>query len=179
MDFAWYINFVQTYPYLSAMVQFAVLGTLGDCIAKCLTAKSLRWPFSLKETFWKPVEWAILAVFIKFAFIGFNGFVDALAHKGLLPDSVNVVGSFMRAVSISVSMNLQFGFLLVILHRILDYLPFGKANYNNINKGFYSLIWFWIPAHTLTFMQPPDYQIGLAAVWSLALGLILGLFNKK
>jgi len=174
-----YIAFVQMYPFLSAMLQFAVLGTLGDCIAKWFIGKSLRWPFTLKETIWKPIEWAMLAVLIKIAFIGYNGFVDALAHKQILPNQVSVTGSFLRAFSISVSMNLQFGFLLVILHRMLDYLPFGKVNYSNIHKGFYSLIWFWIPAHTVTFMLPTDYQIGLAAVWSLALGLILGLFNKK
>jgi hypothetical protein len=32
-----------------------------------------------------------------------------------------------------------------------------------------------IPAHTITFSLPADYQIRLAALWSLALGLILGL----
>ena len=41
-----------------------------------------------------------------------------------------------------------------------------------------TLIWFWIPAHTLTFSLAVDYQVGLAALWSLALGLILGLRPK-
>ena len=37
-----------------------------------------------------------------------------------------------------------------------------------------SIVWFWIPAHTVTFMLPDVYRIGLAAVWSVVLGVILG-----
>jgi hypothetical protein len=41
------------------------------------------------------------------------------------------------------------------------------------------MIWFWIPAHTITFSLPTDFQIGLAALWSVVLGVILGFFNRK
>ena len=34
---------------------------------------------------------------------------------------------------------------------------------------------FWIPAHTLTFMLPPEYQVIAAATLSIALGIILSL----
>jgi hypothetical protein len=65
------------------------------------------------------------------------------------------------------------------MHRILDNLAAGiKKNWNNIDKSILSLIWFWIPAHTVTFILPRDFQIGLAALWSLALGIILGFYNK-
>jgi hypothetical protein len=37
---------------------------------------------------------------------------------------------------------------------------------------------FWIPAHTLTFMLPSEYQVMLAALLSVALGIILN-FKKK
>jgi hypothetical protein len=42
-----------------------------------------------------------------------------------------------------------------------------------------SLLWFWIPAHSVTFALPKPYQIGLAAIWSVALGIILGFYNRK
>jgi hypothetical protein len=171
-----YLSLVKQYPIYTAMIQFAILGTLGDCVARCCQSKKIFWPFNLKETIWKPIEWAILAVLIKYAFIGFTGFVDNLLAQGYLP---RFDTGIFRAFAISVTMNLQFGLLLVILHRILDYLPFGKVNWANIQKGFYSLIWFWIPAHTITFMLPKDYQIGLAALWSLVLGFLLGTFNKR
>lgn len=82
------------------------------------------------------------------------------------------------AFTISALMNLQFGLTLVILHRVLDNIPLKVKNWKGLDKGMLSLIWFWIPAHTMTFMLPDVYRIGLAAVWSVVLGLILGFFGK-
>jgi hypothetical protein len=40
---------------------------------------------------------------------------------------------------------------------------------------------FWIPAHTVTFLLPAEYQVMMAASLSVALGIILNLGkrNKK
>jgi len=67
----------------------------------------------------------------------------------------------------------------VIIHRISDNAVMRVKNWDNIDKGLLSLLWFWLPAHTLTFMLPKPFQIGLAAVWSVVLGLILGFYNRK
>ncbi|MCB5249750.1 MAG: hypothetical protein RBS16_01020 [Candidatus Cloacimonadales bacterium] len=173
----WYIELVTKHPILTAMIQFAILGTLGDMVAKWVQEKRIHMPFSFLMTLWKMVEWAFLAILIKAAFIGYQSFVEGLIAESMLP-AIAKEGVF-RAFAVSFLMNAQFGFLLVVLHRILDYLPVGKIKWNGINKGFYSLFWFWVPAHTVTFSLSKPYQIGLAAVWSLVLGLILGLFNKK
>ncbi len=37
---------------------------------------------------------------------------------------------------------------------------------------------FWIPAHTITFLLPPDYQVLFAALLGIALGTILAFANK-
>jgi uncharacterized membrane-anchored protein len=65
------------------------------------------------------------------------------------------------------------------MHRILDNLIARKVNWKYIDKGLLSLLWFWIPAHTVTFTLPRPYQIGLAAVWSVMLGIILGFYNRR
>ncbi len=171
----WYIDFVKSYPIISAMIQFALLGTAGEIISKIIIAGRIHSPFSLKMILMKMVIWAFLAVCIKYAFVGFQGFTDTLIGHNYLP----VLGLLPRAFAVSVLMNLQFGLFLVIMHRILDNLAAGvKKNWNNIDKSLLSLLWFWIPAHTVTFTLPRDYQIGLAALWSLALGIILGFYNK-
>lgn len=121
------------------------------------------------------IEWAILVVCIKYAFVGFHGFVDSLISHELLP-GLNVPG---KAFAISVSMNLEFGFFLVILHRLLDNAVHREKNWANLDKGFLSLLWFWIPAHTITFVLPIPYQIGLAAVLLVVLGIILGFYNRR
>lgn len=169
-----YVELVKQYPIYSAMVQFAVLGTLGDIFSKWMQKGMVFMPYKVVILVLKMLEWAFLAVCIKYAFVGFQGFVDSLISHQLLPD----LGVFGRAFLVSVTMNLQFGLLLVILHRFLDNVIVKQNNWENIDKGMWSLIWFWIPAHTITFMLDKPYQIGLAAVWSVVLGLILGYYNK-
>lgn len=170
-----YVELVKAYPIYSAMIQFAILGTLGDFIAKWIIEKKFSLPAGFKTLILKMLEWAFLAILIKYAFAGFNGFVDALVAHQLLP----ALGPYTRAFAISTAMNLQFGPFLVIMHRLLDNLVAGQKNWANLDKGFLSLLWFWIPAHTVTFCLDKPYQIGLAALWSVVLGIILGFYNQK
>ena len=170
----WYVDLVKEYPIYSAMIQFALLGTLGDVFSKWMQRKRIFLPYKWSIIFLKMLEWAFLAITIKYAFVGFQGFVDALISHNLVPE----LGVFGRAFTVSVTMNLQFGLLLVILHRYLDNLIAQQNNWKNIDKGMFSLVWFWIPAHTITFMLDKPYQIGLAAVWSVVLGFILGYYNR-
>ena len=170
-----YVELVKAYPLYTAMLQFAVLGTFGDVISKWMQQGRVFMPYKAQILILKMLEWAFLAITIKYAFVGFQGFVDSLVSHQLLPE----FGLFGRAFAVSVAMNLQFGLLLVMLHRFLDNLIAQQSNWKNIDKGMWSLIWFWIPAHTVTFMLDKPYQIGLAAIWSVVLGLILGYYNKS
>jgi hypothetical protein len=171
----WYIDLVKAYPILTAMIQFAILGTLGDLISKWIIKKKIYKPFTTVVLILKMCEWALLAVLIKYAFIGFHGFVDELIVNNYLPR----LNHFGYAFAVSLTMNLQFGPFLVIIHRISDNAIMRVKNWDNISKSLFSLIWFWLPAHTVTFMLPKPFQIGLAAIWSFVLGLILGFYNKK
>ena len=170
-----YVELVKAYPLYTAMLQFAVLGTFGDVISKWMQQGKVFMPYKAQTLILKMLEWAFLAIAIKYAFVGFQGFVDSLVSHQLLPE----LGLFERAFAVSVAMNLQFGLLLVMLHRFLDNLIAQQSNWKNIDKGMWSLIWFWIPAHTVTFMLDKPYQMGLAAIWSVVLGLILGYYNKS
>jgi len=175
----WYVSLVQKYPIYMAMIQFAILGTLGGFVAKWIQAKKVFLPFSVKECLWVALVWAFYGVLIKVAFAGFPHFVNGIVAEGFLPAAFGADGNrLLYGFSISVIMNLQFGLFLVISHRFLDHLPFRKTVWTNIDKGVYSLLWWWIPAHTVTFVIPPDYRIGLAALYSVVLGFILGIFNK-
>ncbi|QSX37332.1 hypothetical protein [Shewanella sedimentimangrovi] len=169
-----YLEFVVQFPFVSAMTQFALLGTLGEALACCAGERRLYWPFPLAASAKKALIWIVLALLIKLAFIGFPGFVGNLLDYF----AVASPGTLGFALLLSVAINLQFGPLLVILHRWLDNLAAGINDWQHLDKSLLSLLWFWIPAHTLTFMLPKPYQIGLAALWSLALGLLLGL-NRK
>ena len=110
-------------PILSAVIQFAILGTFGEIISKWIVKKKIHIPFEPKIIIWKMVVWSILAVCIKYAFVGIKGFADALIEHHLLPELFAADKSkFLRAFSISVLVNIQFGLFLVIFHRVLDNL---------------------------------------------------------
>ncbi|MBQ6597571.1 MAG: Mpv17/PMP22 family protein, partial [Lentisphaeria bacterium] len=42
-----------------------------------------------------------------------------------------------------------------------------------------TIVFFWIPAHTVTFLLPPDYRVLMSAVLSLVLGAILTFRSGK
>lgn len=172
-----YLNWVESSPIISAMLQFALLGTLGEIISCWIVKKNFKYPFTVGITLWKMLVWAILAIGIKYAFKGFAGFLESLIAADMWPDFDS--SSLLYALSLSLLMNLQFGLLLVIIHRVLDNIPLKTRNWKNLDKSMYSLLWFWIPAHTVTFLVPDLLRIGLAALWSVALGLILGFYNRK
>jgi len=171
----WYVELVKAHPILTAMVQFAILGTFGDIISKWIIKRKIFAPYKFPTLLLKMVEWAILAVGIKYAFVGIIGFVESLVQHNMLPELNRLTWAF----SISVTLNLQFGLFLVIFHRILDNLIAREKNWDNLDKAMLSLLWFWIPAHTITFTLPGHFRIGLAALWSVALGIILGFYNRK
>jgi hypothetical protein len=168
-----YLGWVAAHPLSSAAVQFGILGTLGEI----LSLRVRRRPLSSLGAWWRIVlkvaAWGLLGVVIKYGFTGMKGFVDALIAKGLLPRTAH--GSAAWAFMVSVATNLFFGPQMMFFHRLEDSLIAWKWDLAGLKKAWLTLLWFWIPAHTVTFSLPADYQIGLAAVWSVALGLILGL----
>ena len=171
-----YLALVRAQPLAMAMLQFAVLGTLGDLLGAWLAARRVHWPLGGGLWWRKMVKWALLAVPIKVAFVGYAGFVQALAAHGWLPAGEPL----LLALATSVAINLQFGPLLVLGHRWLNNRISGirgAGGWQHIDRGLWSLAWFWVPAHAVTFALPPDWRIGLAALWSVVLGLILGMYS--
>ncbi len=172
----WYIQFVESYPLFSAVIQFAILGTFGEALSRKVARQKV---FNFFIGLRKAIVWSILAVMIKYAFVGFFGFTHSLVSANLLPQSANNV-IVVRAFFVSTFTNLIFGPIMIYSHRFLDNLFMRRGNnYSNIKGALWTLVWFWIPAHTLTFSLPVTYQIGLAALWSIVLGGILGYFESK
>ncbi len=154
---------------LLAMLQFAILGTAGEFMASLLARRRKK----IIEILYSALVWAILGCVIKYAFVGFDGFVNALVSHNLLPS-----GTFWESFFKSVFINILFGPWLIILHRFLDNLIYepGKIKKEGIKGALLTLLWFWIPAHTITFMLPENFRITMAAIWSFVLGLLLGIF---
>jgi hypothetical protein len=171
-----YVNWVIEHPLLSAAVQFGILGTLGELLSVSLRRKRLTFPGTLWQTGAKVLAWALLGIVIKYGFAGMKGFTQALVEHSLLPQFCS--NGFGWALAVSVMTNLFFGPQMMLFHRIEDNLIAWKWNFDGLTTAWWTLLWFWIPAHTITFSLPTDYQIGLAAVWSVVLGFVLGIVRK-
>ncbi len=183
---AWYVSWVSENMLLSAFIQFAILGSAGEALGVVASGRrasgkraSGRGP-SADALAWlaKAVVWGFLGVLVKYSFAGFKGFLAALVEASMLPAACGD-NALLRALSLSVLTNSMFGPLLMFLHRTTDNLIAGTSGYRGIEKSLATLAWFWIPAHTVTFALPHAYQIGLAALWSVALGLIMGFTKRK
>lgn len=174
-----YLHFVKAYPLISSAIQVAILGMLGELLATRIRLK--KWyffgpgPWRLMA---KIIVWAFLGITFKYAFTGFFGFVDAIVIKGFWFSIVNS-SLFFKALSASIFTNILFGPVMMLFHRWCDnYIEKKEMNWESMQKAWLTLIWFWIPAHTITFSLPSHFQVGLAAVWAIALGVILGFFAK-
>lgn len=172
-----YLYLVKTYPLISSAIQVAILGMFGELLATRI--RMGRWHFFGTYGFIsKIVVWAFLGITFKYAFSGFFGFVEVITAKGFWFGLVQT-NLFVKALSVSFFTNILFGPVMMLFHRWCDnYIEKKEMNWASLQKAWLTLLWFWIPAHTITFSLPSHFQVGLAAVWAVALGIILGFFAK-
>lgn len=199
--FHMYLDFNHTHPMLMSFFKFAVLATLGESIG--LRIKKGIYSERGFGILPRAIVWGVIGLAIKLAFttfyhgvplfleydLGFEGARKYLAG----PLSVNKVAV---AFAISTAMNLIFAPMMMTFHKITDThieqtggtlrgfftpLPFGQIIRNLNWKVQYEFVFkktiplFWIPAHTITFLLPVDFQVLFAAVLGIMLGVILAI----
>ncbi len=182
------------HPYLMGFAKFAVLATAGELLAVRLAKKSWTLPSYVWARF---LIWGVIGVWITYMMKIFGAGVDALMSQGLLPSPENaLLHTFIKAFFISATMNLSFGPTFMALHKCSDtYLDIRATGKRKITLAnvIHKVDWekfasftllktvplFWIPAHTVTFMLPAEYQVAMAAALSVALGIILNIKRKK
>ncbi len=170
----WYVNVIAEYPFQAAFIQFAVLGMAGDLIAAAITGSKPGYSFF--QFLKKMLGWGVLGIIIKLGFTGMHGFTVAIYEKLHITSASILLFAFIK----STVTNTFFGPQMMLFHRWEDNILQGTKGYRGMDTAIKTLFWFWIPAHTLTFsITNHDVQVGLAAAWSLVLGLILGLARRK
>ncbi len=178
-----------TLPYLMGFVKFAILATMGELLAIRIGCGAYRAPVGLV---WRIVIWGLIGVLITLMFNVFAGGVKFAMDKGLLPFAGN---AFAFAFFTSAIMNCFFAPTFMALHKFSDtYLDLSAGGHKvTLDDVVTAVDWhnyigfvllktiplFWIPAHTVTFILPPQYRVVAAAFLSIALGLILSLAKRK
>lgn len=177
-----YLALVRDHPLAMAFGQFAVLGTAGEVLSARIRGGSAAAMGPAKLAL-KALGWGLLGLYIKGMFVTAAAGVSGLVAYGALPAAAAAPG-LLGALATSTLMNAMLGPSMVILHRLLDNAidralgqpPLGWAG---LEAGMRTLLWLWIPLHTLTFLQPQELRVGMAAALSLVLGVVLGLAARS
>ncbi|MDT8902341.1 hypothetical protein [Anaeroselena agilis] len=184
------------YPYAMGFAKFAVLATMGELLAARIAGGQWRRPVGLAL---KAFVWGVLGMAITLMFQVFSAGVIATIAKGMLPGGYASTAAVVTAFLISAVMNLTFAPTFMAFHRVTDtYIDLADGKLANLARidlktvvgridwhGFVSFVvlrtlpLFWIPAHTVTFLLPPEYRVLMAAFLSIALGGILAFAKRK
>ena len=184
------------HPYLMGFIKFAILATIGELCAIRILSGQWKSPVGL---IYRTLVWGVLGMGIVLMFEIFSGGVASAITKGLLPTGSGFAQQFMKAFFISAIMNLSFAPVFMAFHRFTDTcidvacgegVGFGGVSPSAVLaridwQGFIGFVvlktvpFFWIPAHTVTFLLPPEYRVLVAASLSIALGAILAYAKRK
>lgn len=185
--YAGYAAFNKAHPFLMSALKFAVLATAGEALGLRIRSGVYHQPgFGLlpRAFYWGLFGLAIQAAFIVFA----SGVPQALERLGLFGPPA------LTAFAVSLAMNAVFAPVLMVAHKVTDahvlehggaaacvLLPVAAGRHLreldwDVMWGFVlkkTIPFFWVPAHTVTFLLPPEWRALFAALLGAALGGIL------
>ncbi len=192
-----FVNATNAHPYVMGFVKVGILASMGELLALRIIAGAWKKPVGMLYRF---IVWGLFGIAFAIVFKIFSGGVLFVMSKGLLPTvEGELTSKVLTAFFTSAFMNLIFAPTFMSLHRVTDtYIDLGNGKISSIFKvklkdvsdkidwyGFLSFVVlktipiFWIPAHTITFMLDPVYQVLMASFLSIALGGILAFAKKK
>jgi hypothetical protein len=185
----WFKTVTDAHPFIMGFFKFAILATAGELLAAKLSTKEWKIPTKVIYRF---IIWGIIGVWITYMMKTFSLGVGDLMTKGIIINPSNAgLNRFLKALFTSATMNIAFGPTFMAFHKCTDKWLELKANGAKVSVPriikdvdwskfvtftlFKTVPIFWIPAHTITFMLPAEYQVIMAAFLSVALGIILSI----
>lgn len=190
--YAAYAAFNKAHPFLMSFVKFALLATAGESLGLRIRSGAYHRPgFGLLP---RAAYWGLFGLAIQAAFIVFASGVPQALEKLSLPSF-----PVLTAFAISLSMNAVFAPVLMIAHKVTDahILEHGGSAAcvlrpveagRHLAELDWKVMWgfvlkktiplFWVPAHTVTFLLPPDWRALFAAVLGIVLGVILAVASS-
>lgn len=184
-----FVALTHNHYYPMSFLKFALLATMGELLATRILNRRWQCPKGLVA---KAGVWGVLGMAVALVFSVFNGGAKAAMLAGLLPGC----GLFMTAFYTSALMNATFGPVLMATHRITD--TYIDRKVDGLSPGTFigaieavdwvsfikiavlkSLPFFWIPAHTLVFLLPPEFRVLASAYLSIVLGAMMAFIKKQ
>lgn len=199
-----YKSFNAAHGMVMSFLKFAILSTLGEMIGlRISTGVYYNKTFGIIP---RMVVWGLLGMGINMAMIIFSkGTPMFMEYMGMEHASTIMGGDlsfakFFVALAISIAMNSIFAPVFMTLHKITD-THIGNCGgsvktlvtpipMTRIMTGLnWAILWsfvfkktiplFWYPAHTITFLLPPEMRVLFAAVLGIVLGVLLAVAARK
>ncbi|MCF7926890.1 MAG: hypothetical protein K9L74_04895 [Candidatus Izimaplasma sp.] len=178
-----FLSFYRDYPLLGGFIKFFFLASSGDLLS--VRFKKNKWDYP-NNFFYKALIWGLIGIFIVIIFGVFTEGITTLQTQGILPFKYSTI---LTAFLISFFLNTIFAPTMMIFHRVSDYyIDHDTTLLGTIDQidwqQFFSIVifktipFFWIPAHTITFLLPSEYRVIFAAILGIFLGFILNIFKK-
>jgi hypothetical protein len=202
--FAGFNRMTQEYEFPLSFLKFGVLCTFGESLALRITAKRYYRPgfgFLPRFVLWGGIGLLINAAFIIYA-LGVPHLVTALGLP--LPADSLAGGNFLHKIGmafcISMAMNLLFAPLFMTVHNLAAIhieetggTLAGFFSPMNVSRSLRKIDWdmlygfvfkktllfFWVPCHTITFLLPPELRVLFAAALGVVLGIILAVASLR
>ncbi|PVX50016.1 hypothetical protein C7377_1662 [Balneicella halophila] len=199
-----YTKFNTEHGMLMSFIKFAILATLGEVIGlRIKTGQYNKEGFGIIP---RAIVWGFLGLTVKMSLIIFaTGVPQFLAYLGF-DEAISVMkqafstDKLVVAFCISAAMNTIYAPVMMTFHKITDThilanggTVAGLFTPIRFKKIFQELDWgvqwgfvfkktipfFWIPAHTITFLLPPEFQVLFAALLGIMLGVLLAIASQK
>jgi hypothetical protein len=179
LNLATFIALTTAYPLHMGFLKFAALATFGEFVK--IRKATGKWSF--KDWHLKLLVWGLFGIWFAIVFPLFSAGVADVTAKGLWPN----FGAIFLAFSASLWINILalFAWPMMIVHEYFNKVIEKKKFVSTVQFAEeldkrvwfrnipFTVLWFWLPAHTITFSLPPEYRVLMAALLSLALGFLI------
>jgi hypothetical protein len=182
------------HPYAMGFIKFAILASMGELFAIRILGGNWSSPCGM---IYRVIFYGFMGITMVTALNVYAYGVPSAMQSGILWGG-GLGWPVVRAFWTSVMMNTTYGPVIMSAHRISDtYIDLDDGRLRNLPSVkfdtvlatinwhslvvvvlFQMLTFFWIPAHTVTFMLPPEYRVLCAAALSFVLGVILAFFKR-
>jgi len=183
-----FVKATTEHPYIGGFIKFAILASMGEMLAKRI--ETGNW-VKVKGLYQKAAVWGLFGILITLFFKIYVGGIAYAMKEGYL---FNSSATIVFALQTSILMNMFFAPVFMAIHKLTDtYIELRytkKPTFDEVISTpdwkqfvkfvlFKTIPFFWIPAHTITFLVPPAYRIILAALYSIFLGVFLTIGKKR
>ena len=206
--FQFYNAFNKEHGMITSFIKFAILATMGESLGlRIKSGVYNKTGFGLipRAIVWGLLGLTINMAFIIFAkgapqFLAYLGVdLGVAVPEDVLKGDMSAI-KLLAAFTISATMNLIYAPIMMTLHKITDthitnnggtiaglFKPIKmKEIFVNLNWDIQwsfvfkkTIPFFWIPAHTITFMLPAEYRVLFAALLGIVLGVLLSVASLK